>query len=200
MRQLGPSGVFILMVLEGIGFPFPSELIMTFGGFLASGSIPFLVIYALAGSVGGYIGNLILYYIAVYGGRPLILSIGKYFGLKEEHLLRTEKWFDQRGEWTVFFGRFVPGFRSYMSIPAGIAEMNLFKFTIFTLSGSIIWSSSLAVAGYSLGSDWNKLLPALYRLGDVLLVLFVLAIAGYLIYRLYLKRNREKNSDNSMKI
>jgi membrane protein DedA with SNARE-associated domain len=194
MKYLGVSGVFILMVLEGVGLPFPSELIMTFAGFLSNGNIYSLAVYALAGSVGGYIGNLILYFISVYGGRPLILAIGKYFGLREEHLLATERWFDKRGEWTVFFGRFVPGFRSYMSIPAGIAKMSLVKFTIFTLAGSFIWSSALAVGGYTLGSNWSRLLPILYQLGEILLIIFILAIVGYISYIAYRRKKRTVNA------
>ena len=99
MSSLGPAGVFLLMVLEGLGLPFPSEVIMVFAGFLSVGNVGLFVVYALAGSVGGFVGNLLLYYISVYGGRPLILFIGRYVGLKEEHLQRTEKWFDARGEW-----------------------------------------------------------------------------------------------------
>lgn len=180
------------MVFEGVGLPFPSELIMTFAGFLSSGNILSLFVYATAGSVGGFIGNLILYYIALFGGRPLILAIGKYFGLKEEHLTKTEKWFDQKGEWTVFFGRFVPGFRSYMSIPAGIAHMNLSKFSIFTLSGSVIWSSALAIIGYVLGDKWDTILPVLNRFGYVLFAVFAIAIIIYLIYRSVSKRGKSK--------
>lgn len=194
MSRLGPAGVFLLMVLEGLGLPFPSEVIMVFGGFLSSGNIGLFAIYALAGSVGGFLGNLILFYIAVYGGRPLILFIGKYVGLREEHLLKTEKWFDARGEWTVFFGRFVPGFRSYMSVPAGIAKMNVFKFSIFTFSGSLIWSTALEAGGYVLGKSWNKLVPIISKIGVVLLVIFVIAFVAYFIYRYYAKRRAEEES------
>ncbi len=196
MSMLGPSGVFLLMVLEGVGLPFPSEVIMVFAGFLSTGSIGLFVVFALAGSIGGFVGNLILYYIALLGGRPLILYIGKYAGLREEHLIRTEKWFDARGEWTVFFGRFVPGFRSYMSIPAGISKMNLFKFSIFTLSGSLIWSTALAAGGYILGKSWDKIIPILTNIGIVLLVIFVIAFVVYFFYRWYVKRNEVSTTES----
>jgi len=188
MSALGPVGVFSLMVLEGVGLPFPSEVIMVFAGFLSGRSIPLFVLYALAGSVGGFVGNVILYYISYLGGRPVILYIGKYFGLKEEHLQRTEKWFDSRGEWTVFFGRFVPGFRSYMSIPAGVAKMSIVKFSLLTFTGSLIWSTALETGGYFLGRSWEKLLPFVTKIGEVLLVAFVAAIAVYL-FLVFRKRN-----------
>jgi Uncharacterized membrane-associated protein len=192
MSSLGPAGVFLLMVLEGLGLPFPSEVIMVFAGFLSVGNVGLFVVYALAGSVGGFVGNLLLYYISVYGGRPLILFIGRYVGLKEEHLQRTEKWFDARGEWTVFFGRFVPGFRSYMSVPAGVSKMNVVRFSILTFSGSLIWSTALEAGGYALGRSWNKLVPIISTVGTVLLVIFVLAFLGYFIYRFYVKRKKEE--------
>lgn len=190
MSILGPTGVFLLMVMEGIGIPFPSELIMPFAGFLSQGNLGLFVVFALAGSIGGFVGNLILYYISVYLGRPVILYIGKFVGLTEEHLVRTESWFEKRGEWTVFFGRFVPGFRSFMSIPPGIAKMNVLKFSLFTLAGSLIWSTGLEAAGYVVGSKWNELSPTLYRIGDILLIIFVVFFVTYFLY-LYYKRRRK---------
>ncbi|MGC8644839.1 MAG: DedA family protein [Thermoplasmata archaeon] len=188
MSLLGPMGVFFLMVFEGVGLPFPSEVIMVFAGFLAGRSAPMFALYAIAGSVGGFVGNVILYYISYFGGRPIILYIGRYLGLKEEHLERTERWFDSKGEWTVFFGRFVPGFRSYMSIPAGIAKMNISKFSLFTFSGSLIWSTALETGGYFLGKSWEKLLPILTEIGVVLLVAFVAAIGIYIFFAIRKRR------------
>lgn len=187
MGTLGPAGVFILMVLEGLGLPFPSEVIMVFAGFLSTGNIGLFIIFALAGSVGGFVGNLILYYISLYGGRPLILYIGRYVGLKEEHLVRTERWFDTKGEWTVFFGRFIPGFRSYMSVPAGVSKMNLMKFSIFTFSGSLIWSTSLGVGGYVLGKSWNSIIPIITNIGIALLAAFIIALVAYILYRVFVR-------------
>jgi membrane protein DedA with SNARE-associated domain len=192
MGKLGPTGVFILMILEGVGLPFPSEIIMLFGGFLANGSIVSLAVYSFMGSIGGFFGNLILYYISLFGGRPIILGIGKYISLREEHLDRVENWFDQKGEWTVFFGRFVPGFRSYMSIPAGIAKMNVYKFSFFSFGGSLIWSTSLAILGFELGKNWQKILPYISTIGTILLIIFSLAILGYLVFLYYRKRNKNK--------
>ncbi|MEM0127573.1 MAG: DedA family protein [Thermoplasmatales archaeon] len=193
MSSLGPVGVFALMVLEGVGLPFPSEVIMVFAGFLSSGSLLMFVVYAIVGSVGGFLGNIILYYISRYGGRPIILFIGKYFGLREEHLILTERWFDSKGEWTVFFGRFVPGFRSYMSIPAGISGMKILKFSVLTFSGSFIWSTSLETGGYYLGKSWERILPVLTQIGVVLLILFVIGIGVFV----YLSIRKRQNSGTS---
>ncbi len=175
------------MIMEGIGLPFPSEIIMTFAGFVSNGNIPLLVLYSLTGSIGGFIGNIILYYISLLGGRPIILAIGKYVGFREDHLLRVENWFNQKGEWTVFFGRFIPGFRSYMSIPAGIASMNILKFSLFTFSGSLIWSTALATVGYETGSNWEKIIPLITDIGYILLAFFAIFVVVYVVY-VYQKR------------
>jgi membrane protein DedA with SNARE-associated domain len=196
---MGPAGVFLLMVLEGIGLPFPSEVIMVFAGFLSTGNLGLFTLYVLSGSIGGFVGNLLLYYISVYGGRPLILFIGKYVGLREEHLVRTEKWFDAKGEWTVFFGRFVPGFRSYMSIPAGVSKMNVVKFSIFTFTGSLIWSTALAAGGYVLGKSWDTLVPIIEKIGLFLLAIFIVAFFIYFLYRWYAKRRNTEKSESADK-
>ncbi len=199
MSTMGPAGVFLLMVLEGIGLPFPSEVIMVFAGFLSTGNLGLFTLYVLSGSIGGFVGNLLLYYISVYGGRPLILFIGKYVGLREEHLVRTEKWFDAKGEWTVFFGRFVPGFRSYMSIPAGVSKMNVVKFSIFTFTGSLIWSTALAAGGYVLGKSWDTLVPIIEKIGLFLLAIFIVAFFIYFLYRWYAKRRNTEKSESADK-
>ncbi len=199
MSTMGPAGVFLLMVLEGIGLPFPSEVIMVFAGFLSTGNLGLFTLYVLSGSIGGFVGNLLLYYISVYGGRPLILFIGKYVGLREEHLVRTEKWFDAKGEWTVFFGRFVPGFRSYMSIPAGVSKMNIVKFSIFTFTGSLIWSTALAAGGYVLGKSWDTLVPIIEKIGLFLLAIFIVAFFIYFLYRWYAKRRTTEKSESADK-
>lgn len=199
MSTMGPAGVFLLMVLEGIGLPFPSEVIMVFAGFLSTGNLGLFTLYVLSGSIGGFVGNLLLYYISVYGGRPLILFIGMYVGLREEHLVRTEKWFDAKGEWTVFFGRFVPGFRSYMSIPAGVSKMNVVKFSIFTFTGSLIWSTALAAGGYVLGKSWDTLVPIIEKIGLFLLAIFIVAFFIYFLYRWYAKRRNTEKSESADK-
>ena len=199
MSTMGPAGVFLLMVLEGIGLPLPSEVIMVFAGFLSTGNLGLFTLYVLSGSIGGFVGNLLLYYISVYGGRPLILFIGKYVGLREEHLVRTEKWFDAKGEWTVFFGRFVPGFRSYMSIPAGVSKMNVVKFSIFTFTGSLIWSTALAAGGYVLGKSWDTLVPIIEKIGLFLLAIFIVAFFIYFLYRWYAKRRTTEKSESADK-
>ncbi len=181
--RFGPVGVFFLMVLEGLGIPFPSEIIMPLSGILASKSVDLFIEYSLAGSVGGFVGNLILYYISKFGGRPIILAIGKYFGLKETHLQRAELWFNTKGEWTVFVGRFVVGIRSFMSVPAGIVEMNILKFSLFTFTGSLIWSSGLAYVGYIVGYGYVKFLSYVDYLGIIVLLLIIIYVIAIILKR-----------------
>jgi len=181
--KFGPIGVFFLMTLEGLGIPIPSELVMPLSGIYSSGKPLIFFEYMVAGSVGGFFGNLLLYYISMFGGRPVILGIGKYLGLKESHLERAEIWFNTKGEWTVFAGRFVVGIRSFMSVPAGIVEMNILKFSLLTLSGSFIWSGGLAYIGYVVGYRYVELLSYVNYIGMAALVIIIIYISYIFIRR-----------------
>ena len=130
---LGYGGVFFLMILESMVFPIPSELIMPFAGFLiARGEMnfPLVIIFSTLGSL---VGSLISYYIGKYGGNKVVLRFGKYMFLDETDLMKTEKWFSEKGEKTVFISRFIPVVRHLISIPAGIGKMDLKKFCFYTI-------------------------------------------------------------------
>jgi Uncharacterized membrane-associated protein len=181
--KFGPIGVLFLMTLEGLGIPFPSEIIMPLSGIYSSGKPIEFFEYVMAGSIGGFIGNIILYYISKFGGRPIIIGIGKYFGLRESHLESAELWFNSKGEWTVFAGRFVVGLRSFMSVPAGIAEMSIIKFSLLTFSGSIMWSGGLAYIGYIVGYNYVKLISYVNYIGIFALIIIIIYIVFILIRR-----------------
>ena len=153
---LGYGGITILMALESMVFPLPSELVMPFAGFLAATGKMSFILVVLFSSIGSLIGSLISYYIGLYGGNHLILKYGKYLLLDKEDLMKTEKWFRHSGEKTVFISRFIPVVRHIISIPAGIGRMHLWKFCIYTVAGATIWNTFLAWLGYLLGQNWTK--------------------------------------------
>ena len=157
ISNTGYLGIFALMVAESALIPIPSEIIMPFSGYLAStGKLnPILII--LAGSVGNLVGSLIAYFIGIKLGREVILKYGKYILLKKSHLDWTESFFKKYGDRTTFVSRLLPAIRTYISLPAGIAEMNLKKFSIYTFAGSIIWSTMLTYVGVTLGEEWTKI-------------------------------------------
>ena len=143
--SLGYAGIFIMMFLESSFFPFPSEVVMIPAGYLASKgemSLTLALIAGIAGSLGGAIFN---YFLAVKFGRAFLLKYGKYLFLKDGALDKLEGFFKNHGEISTFSGRLIPGVRQYISLPAGLARMNLAKFSFYTALGAGIWVVVLAL-------------------------------------------------------
>ena len=157
ISNTGYLGIFFLMVAESALIPIPSEIIMPFSGYLAStGKLnPILII--LAGAVGNLVGSLVAYFIGVKLGREFIVKYGKYILLKKSHLEWTESYFKKYGDRSTFVSRLLPVIRTYISLPAGVAKMNLKKFVIYTFAGSIIWSAIWTYVGTTLGDQWTKI-------------------------------------------
>ena len=154
---LGYPGIFILMAMESMVIPLPSELVMPFAGFLVTtGRFSFWLV-VVASSLGSLAGSLISYWMGYWGGEKLVRKFGRYVLLDEQDLKKTEGWFNKRGEITIFIARFVPVVRHLISIPAGIGKMNLKKFCIYTIIGAAIWNSFLTYTGLILGKNWGTL-------------------------------------------
>jgi membrane protein DedA with SNARE-associated domain len=172
------------MTLESMLLPIPSELILPFAGYLVYRGNLNLTLAILAATYGGLCGSLIAYGIGYYGGRPFIIRFGKYIMLSEQTLMAVEKWFKKYGSISVFFTRLVPIFRTFISIPAGIGKMNIFKFTIYTTLGSLIWSILLVYLGYFLGKKWYVIFRFFDKL-DYVIYALAIAVLIYLGYRIY---------------
>jgi len=185
---LGYYGIFLLMTMESMVFPIPSELVMPFAGFLAAqGEMNFLLV-VLFSSIGSIAGSLLSYYIGRFGGERMILNYGKYLLLDIEDLRWTEEWFKQRGEKTVLISRFIPVVRHLISIPAGMGKMDLKKFCLYTVIGATMWNTFLAYLGFWLGQRWE--LVKNYSEYVTVPVVVVLVIAGcYFVYK-HWKRKR----------
>lgn len=161
ISQVSYTGIFILMLLESALIPIPSEVTMPFGGFLAStGRFNFWLV-VLAGTVGNLVGSWLAYWVGFWGEasvvRGLIRRWGRYVLVSEEEFNRAEVWFNRYGEVIVFFSRILPVIRTFISLPAGIAKMNFWKFTLYTFIGSLIWSYFLTKVGFTLGANWEVL-------------------------------------------
>ena len=198
IAAIGYPGIFALMILEGLLIPVPSEVVLAFGGYLAlTGAlppyigIPAYILVLLAGSIGNLVGALIAYVIGDKCGIPLILRYGKYFLLDAGSIERTHRWFIRYGDLSVFFTRLVPVFRSFISIPAGIAKMDLKAFSILTFVGSFIWDIMLVYLGYTLGPKWESILSFFDQYTYISIAAFVLVFV-WLVYRAY--NNRKKKS------
>jgi len=159
VASYGLLAVFVLMVLESCGFPFPSEVIMPTGGLLAAtGHIQGgIVAVILAGAVGNLVGSLIAYGLAARFGEPLLLGPGRYVGIRPHHLEMADGWFRRWGLPAVLVGRVLPVIRTYISFPAGLAKIDLKKFSLLTFVGALPWCAALALVGYVLGRNYERI-------------------------------------------
>jgi membrane protein DedA with SNARE-associated domain len=170
-------------VAEAACIPIPSEVTVGYAGFLAStGRLNLAVIIILA-TLGETVGAFISYAIGRYGGRAFVDRFGRYVLLSHADLDRAEDWFQRHGDWGVAVGRVVPLVRTFIALPAGVAEMPLLRFGLFTAAGSLVWIGALAGAGDALGSKWSKLTHGFSVAGYVVVALVVVAIAAFLLHR-----------------
>ena len=178
----GALGVALLMALENLFPPIPSELILPFAGFLVGrgelGYLPVLV----ASTAGSLFGALVLYALGRWGGRNLILRYGRFLRVKEADLDRAEGWFDRYDEWVVLFGRMVPGVRSVVSIPAGILGTPLVRFVLLTTAGSAAWNALLLGAGWYLSDNWREIADIVGSASNAVLVLVAVALVSAAVW------------------
>ncbi|MDD1772060.1 MAG: DedA family protein [Methanomassiliicoccales archaeon] len=181
----GYIGVFLAMLIEGIFTPLPSELIMPFAGYVAStGELNYFLVI-LVGSLGAVIGSFVAYLLALRIGRPIVDRWGKFIGLDQEKLDMAERWFKKWGVWGILIGHSLPGLRSVISFPAGLAKMDKGKFVLFTFCGALIWNTVLVTVGYYLGENWMQFWESTDGLDYVVLGIVVVVIV---IYYFYVKR------------
>lgn len=177
VSHYGSLAIFLLMTLESVCIPIPSELVMPYAGYLAyMHQVSFLGAVVVS-TIANVVGGLLAYAIGRTGGRAFILKYGRYVLLSPAHLERAENWFTRYGEWTVFFGRLLPGMRTFISLPAGMARMRLGKFIIFSALGSLPWNFGLTWGGFQLGKHWDQvehILKPLTYFGGAVLFLAVL--------------------------
>ncbi len=181
ISAIGYSGIFLLMLLDGAMTPVPSELIMPFSGFLVSTGKLSLFWVVTIGALGNTAGAIISYAIGYYGGRPFIHKYGKYVFIKEAEIRRAEDFFQRWGAFAIVISRNLPFLRMFISLPAGIAEMNFPRFVFDTFFGSIPWCLALTYLGFILGNNWL----AIRRYGttlDIIALALALAFIGKLIY------------------
>ncbi|MBS3174815.1 DedA family protein [Candidatus Woesearchaeota archaeon] len=190
----GYFGIFLFMVAESMVLPVPSEAIMPFAGFLiAENKFSFFIVF-IASSLGSVVGSLISYYIGSVGSKTIIPKYGKYFLLNNKDLEWTENWFKKNGQKTIFISRFIPVIRHIISIPAGMAKMDLKKFIIYTFIGASIWNMALAYAGYALKQKWYLLHEYSRELDIIIIILLVLVIIFHVYRHIKHKNYKEYKS------
>lgn len=192
MEQFGYLSILLLTTLENVFPPIPSEVILTFGGFMTtytSLTIPGVVVFATLGSV---IGAMILYGLGYFlrenGIEYVINSYGHVLRVEMQDVHRANAWFKKYGNWTVFFCRMIPLIRSLISIPAGMAKMNLGLFLVYTIAGTLIWNVLLVGAGAILGESWEAIIRFMDVYSDMVYIILGLAAVIFIIYWFRRKR------------
>lgn len=195
MSSYGYIGVLLLILIENIFPPIPSELILLFGGFMTTYTKLNIFGMIISSTIGSLIGALLLYKVGmIFNKEKLKLlasgKLGKILKLKSSDIDNADKWFTNKGQKTIFFCRFIPLIRSLISLPAGMNKMNLSKFIIYTILGSIIWNTILIVMGSIVGNNWKNILNIINICSRyIILILFILFIIIIILF--YKKKSKE---------
>lgn len=184
LRGAGAAGVFFGMLIESACIPLPSEIILPFAGILVrEGSLTFwgAVGWAMAGQMAG---SVLTYYVGAFGGRPFVERYGKYVLIRRHELAAAERWFARYGEITAFVTRLMPGVRTFISLPAGIARMPLWRFLGYSFLGALPWTMFLVWAGMKVGKVWqNPQWHQYFRAAEILILAALISGVGWYLVR-----------------
>lgn len=186
INSFGYFAIFFLIAVENIFPPIPSEVILTFSGFATTYTDLNIWASLFASILGSMFGAIVLYFVGNFLDKKKLKKllsgkVGKILRLKPSDVDKANKWFDQKGNKTVFFCRFIPVVRSLISIPAGMNKMRLSKFLIYTALGTIIWNTVLMLLGKYMGSNWSKISSFISEFSHYLLVSIVACIVFWII-------------------
>lgn len=190
IETTGYAGITILMALESANIPIPSEIIMPFSGFLVwQGTLQFWPV-VIWGAIGNLIGSLVSYYLGYFGGRPFFKKYGCFIFVTEHDVALAEKLFDKYGAIAIFVSKLLPIVRTFASFPAGLARMDILKFSIYSFIGSVIWSYFLTYVGFTAGENWD-ILKTYFHKFDWVIAALIIAAAIYWIWR-HIVNNRNE--------
>jgi membrane protein DedA with SNARE-associated domain len=191
--HFGYIGIFTAALAETLFPIIPSELIFPLAGYVVQSKnlgIGHAIMFGFIGSLGSTIGAIIIYFLSLKVGRRVILKIGKYMMINENKLHKSEIWFQKYGKLAVLLGRLAPGIRELISVPAGLARMNLIHFILFTFIGSFLWSLSLTMIGFYLGDAWDEFSQESSKAFHVISIIIIISIIVIFTYKLIIKKRR----------
>lgn len=193
LEQYGYWAMFITMVLENANIPIPSEVVLGFSGYLIAQGVFEMYTTMVVATLAGVVGSVISYWLGEWGGRPLLIKYGRYIFFNEHKFELAEKMFNKYGGAAVFFGRLLPGIRTFISFPAGIARYPMGRFILWTVLGTIPWTILLVWLGVKLGEHWQDLIEYNHELLIAMIAVFVVAAAifGFRYYKN--RKNKESN-------
>lgn len=196
MNEFGYFGIAFLIAIENVFPPIPSEVILTFGGFMTSNTNMTITGVIIVSTIGSVIGAIILYLLGRLLTKERLYKlvdgrIGKILRFKKQDIDKSEEWFSKKGKSTVLFCRFIPIVRSLISIPAGMTKMEFSLFLIYTIIGSAIWNSVLTYLGFAAGNAWESVAKYVDNFAKITLIMFacVVCVCGFIVYK---KRKFEK--------
>ncbi|EAD1235566.1 DedA family protein [Listeria monocytogenes] len=183
MADFGYLGIFVLIMVENLFPPIPSEIILTFGGFMTTVTSLNVVMVIIVATLGSVVGAILLYKVASYFGKErltkIVLKYGRILRLKESDIERAESFFLKYGSWAVFLCRMIPLIRSLISIPAGMTKMKMSRFLILTTAGSLLWNTVLIGLGAVLGESWNEIVVFMDSFSTIIYsVIAILVVVG----------------------
>lgn len=185
----GYYAVAVLMALENACIPIPSELILGFAGYMIYAGRMSFTMAMVAGMIGGMLGSYFAYYVGHYGGRPFVDKYGKYFFIKKSHVDIAQHWFDKYGIRAVFFSRMLPVVRTFISLPAGFAHVDMKQFFFFTFIGSLPWTALILFIGMMLGEGWRIMMEVGHEISiAVAAAIVVICVVLYVQYKRKKKR------------
>ncbi|WP_205076500.1 DedA family protein [Trichococcus alkaliphilus] len=193
MEQFGYFGVAFLIMIENLFPPIPSEVILTFGGFMTTTTELNIPLMIVAATIGAVVGAAILYGVGtlldVERLDKIVDKYGNLLRITHADIHKADSWFDRYGFWTVFFCRFVPLIRSLISLPAGMANMNFGLFLLFTTIGTVIWNTVLIYLGAAVGSQWETIVHYMDIYSNIAYV--IIAIVGIAVIVWYIRKRKQ---------
>lgn len=183
MADFGYIGIFVLIMVENLFPPIPSEIILTFGGFMTTVTSLNVVMVIIVATLGSVVGAILLYKVASYFGKErltkIVLKYGRILRLKEADIERAESFFLKYGSWAVFLCRMIPLIRSLISIPAGMTKMKMSRFLILTTAGSLLWNTVLIGLGAMLGESWSEIVVFMDSFSTIIYsIIAILVVVG----------------------
>ncbi len=198
MADFGYIGIFVLIMVENLFPPIPSEIILTFGGFMTTVTSLNVVMVIIVATLGSVVGAILLYKVASYFGKErltkIVLKYGRILRLKESDIERAESFFLKYGSWAVFLCRMIPLIRSLISIPAGMTKMKMSRFLILTTAGSLLWNTVLIGLGAVLGESWNEIVVFMDSFSTIIYsVIAILVVVGLgFFFRAHFKKTLDE--------
>lgn len=195
INQFGYAAIVVLIAVENIFPPIPSEVILTFGGFMTAATdmtVTGVIIASTAGSVGGAI---VLYYLGSILGaermKRIVMNYGKWLRVTTDDVDKSYSWFNKYGSWTVFFCRFIPLIRSLISIPAGMSKMSISKFLVLTTIGTFIWNTVLVNLGASVGENWGDIVAVMDVYSNIAYAVIAVVGIAFLVWVFYFRPKKK---------